>query len=113
MCVLTHTIVPRSHASLAIQKCPSERILVSARQALNLLHPVGAALGQREDEQVRTLWREAAQAHTAPAPESICQASAQTKQALIERLYIELDGIPAQLHRGSVPLSLTLFGQRK
>ncbi len=28
MCVLTDTIVPRSHASLAIQKCPLECTLV-------------------------------------------------------------------------------------
>jgi hypothetical protein len=33
MCVLTDNIVPRSHASLAIQICPLERTLVSKEWA--------------------------------------------------------------------------------
>ncbi len=77
---------------------------MSARQALNLLQPVGAALAQREDEQVNRLWKEAAQAHTAPAAEASGSAGSEPKQAIIERLYIELDGILARLRRGSVPL---------
>ena len=77
---------------------------MSARQALNLMHPVGAALAQREDEQVSILWKEAAQAHAVPAAESHSSAESETKQAIIERLYIELDGILARLRRGSVPL---------
>jgi hypothetical protein len=77
---------------------------MSARQALNLLQPVGAALAQREDEQVNLLFEEAAQAHTASAAQSGDSAESEPKPAIIERLYIELDGILARLRRGSVPL---------
>ncbi len=66
--------------------------------------PTTKALAQREDEQGSLLWKEAAQAHTAPAAESIGSAESEPKQAIIKRLYIELDGILARLRRGSVPL---------
>ncbi len=71
---------------------------MSARQALNLLQPLGEALQQQEDAQVQALWEEARQARTVP-----CAASA-GKQDGIDRLYIELDGVLARLRRGSVPL---------
>jgi hypothetical protein len=71
---------------------------MSARQALNLLQPLGEALQQQEDGQVRALWDQAMQARTTSP------AAAQTKQDRIERLSIELDGVLARLRRGSVPM---------
>src|SRR5260370_27270220 len=69
---------------------------MSARQALNLMQPLGEALQERADEQVRALWEQASQARTAPL------AASTSKQASIDRLYIELDGVLARLRRGSV-----------
>ena len=71
---------------------------MSARQALNLMKPVGKALAQREDEVVKALFEEAVQSQT---PEE--QASQKSTKD-IERLYIELDGILARMRRGSVPM---------
>ena len=71
---------------------------MSARQALNLMQPVGEALGRQEDEQVSVLWQEAAQARTSQAAELAAE------QEAIDRLYIELDGVMARLRRGSVAM---------
>ena len=71
---------------------------MSARQALNLMQPVGQALHEQEDEQVKALWEQASQARTAPH-----EASGEPP-ASIERLYIEVDGVLARLRRGSVPM---------
>jgi hypothetical protein len=71
---------------------------MSARQALNLMQPMGEALKQREDEQVMALWEQASQART-PS-----RAASASQQAHIDRLYIELDGVLARLRRGSVPM---------
>jgi Uncharacterised protein family (UPF0236) len=71
---------------------------MSARQALNLMQPLGEALQQREEEQVTALWAEAKQARSTPS------AASTSQQARLERLYIELDGVFARLRRGSVAL---------
>jgi hypothetical protein len=71
---------------------------MSARQALNLLQPLGEALQEQEDAQVRALWEQASQARTVSPP------LLATQQDWIDRLYIELDGVLARLRRGSVPL---------
>jgi hypothetical protein len=71
---------------------------MSARQALNLLQPLGEALQQREDEQVRALWDQATQARNGVDAGSLRQ------QESIDRLSVELDGVLARLRRGSVPL---------
>lgn len=71
---------------------------MSARQALNLLQPLGEALQQQEDEQVRALWDQASQARTTSQPSEADQHES------IDRLYIELDGVLARLRRGSVPM---------
>lgn len=71
---------------------------MSARQALNLLQPLGEALQQQEDERVRELWDQAGQARTTSQPSEADQPER------IDRLYIELDGVLARLRRGSVPL---------
>jgi hypothetical protein len=70
---------------------------MSARQALNLMKPVGKALAEREDEVVTALFEEALQSKMQE------QASQKTGKD-IERLYIELDGILARMRRGSVPM---------
>jgi hypothetical protein len=71
---------------------------MSARQALNLLQPLGEALQQQEEAQVQTLWKEASQAR------SVSSVASAIKQEGINRLYIELDGVLARLRRGSVPM---------
>ena len=70
---------------------------MSARQALNVMQPVGKALAQREDEVVKALFEEALQSQTQE------QVAHQTGKD-IDRLYIELDGIFARMRRGSVPM---------
>jgi len=72
---------------------------MSARQALNLLEPVGKALAAQEDELVKDLFEQAVQKHSSAQE----QAERLTTKTL-ERLYIELDGILARLRRGSVPM---------
>ena len=57
---------------------------MSARQALNLMNPVGKALAEREDEVVKALFEEALQSKTQEQE----QASQKTGKD-IERLYIE------------------------
>jgi hypothetical protein len=72
---------------------------MSARQALNLMKPVGRALAQREDEKVKALFEEAVQSQTQEE-----EQAAQRSRKDIERFYIELDGILARMRRGSVPM---------
>ena len=71
---------------------------MSARQALNLMKPVGQALAEREDEVVKALFEEALQSKTQE------EHTSQKSRKDIERLYIELDGILARMRRGSVPM---------
>jgi hypothetical protein len=71
---------------------------MSARQALNLMKPVGKALAQREDEVVKALFEEALQAKTQE------EQASQKSRTDIDRLSIELDGIFARMRRGSVPM---------
>jgi hypothetical protein len=74
--------------------CRSVPIGMSGRQALNLMRPVGEALAASEDQQVMALEAQARQARS---------LSAEWQQrAVIERLYIELDGVLARMRRGSV-----------
>lgn len=72
---------------------------MSARQALNLMQPVGEALARQEEERVTALWDQAAQARSAASAE---QEAA--RPPVIERLYIEPDGVLARLRRGSVTM---------
>ncbi len=69
---------------------------MSARQALNLMQPVGETLMRREDEQKEWIFQEAAEKHTASHPKE------QKRQEKIRRIYIELDGVLARMRRGSV-----------
>lgn len=72
---------------------------MSARQALNLMKPVGKALEAREDEDVKALFGKALQSKT-DDDEKLSQKSVKD----IRRLYIELDGIFARMRRGSVAM---------
>jgi len=72
---------------------------MSARQALNLMKPVGKALADREDEVVKALFEEALQSKTREGEQASDKAGKD-----IERLYIELDGILARMRRDSVPM---------
>ena len=77
--------------------CRSVPLGMSARQAWNLMRPVGEALAAQEQQQVQALWADATQSRTPPGV-----TGRQEKD--IARLYIELDGILARMRRGSVPL---------
>ncbi len=72
---------------------------MSAREALNLMEPVGKALAAQEDELVTGLFAQAMQKDSSEQE----QAERLTTQTL-ERIYIELDGILARLRRESVPM---------
>lgn len=76
--------------------CRHVPLLMSARQALTLMRPVGEALAMAEDRQVKSLQAQAKQARSQPRQER------QSRE--IERLYIELDGVLARMRRGSVPM---------
>jgi len=74
---------------------------MSARQALSLMQPVGERLAAQEEEAARVLWQEAAQAKTQPKQAGVQDTES---QQVIERLYIELDGVLARMRRGSVEM---------
>lgn len=76
--------------------CRQVPLVMSARQALTLMRPVGEALASAEDRQVNSVQAQAQQARSQPQEEH------QFKE--IERLYIELDGVLARMRRGSVPM---------
>lgn len=62
------------------------------------MQPVGEALAECEQQRVNTIWEQAAHKHT------FLPSSATKSPDVIERLYIELDGVFARLRRGSVPM---------
>lgn len=71
---------------------------MSERQALNLIQPIGEALKELEEEQVQTLFEQAAHKET-PAAEH-----GSVLGPPIRRLYIETDGVMARIRRGSVTM---------
>lgn len=70
---------------------------MSARQALNVIAPVGQALLLQEERDVQKQWEEAAEARSRAQP-------VVEPLPAIERLYVETDGVTARLRRGSVPM---------
>ncbi len=76
--------------------CRQVPLLMSARQALRLMRPVGEALASAEGRQVRSWQAQAQQARSQPPQERHTQE--------IERLSIEVDGVLARMRRGSVPI---------
>lgn len=71
---------------------------MSARQALNLIQPVGEAIKQQEEEQQQELFKQAEPARSQQGSEG------SRKRPVIRRLYVEIDGVLARLRRGSVPM---------
>jgi hypothetical protein len=71
---------------------------MSERQALNLIQPLGEALSEQEEEQVQALFEQAANKPTQAAEQGAVLGPS------IRRLYIETDGVPARIRRGSVPM---------
>jgi Uncharacterised protein family (UPF0236) len=76
--------------------CRQVPLLMSGRQALSLMRPLGEALRAHQDQQVTALHAQAKQAQSQPC--------AQPPVPEIERLYVELDGVFARMRRGSVLL---------
>ncbi len=74
--------------------CRCVPIGMTGRQAGKLMRPVGEAVAAEEDREVRRLQEEAKQA----------RSQRQQQRTVIERLYIELDGVLARMRRGSVPM---------
>jgi len=72
---------------------------MSARQALNLARPVGNALAEKEDKEVKALFDQALQSKT-------CEEEKEQHSMVkdIKRLYIEPDGIMERMRRESVPM---------
>ncbi len=69
---------------------------MSERQALNLIQPLGEALREQEEEQVETLFEQAAHKERPAAEHGSVPGPS------IRRLYIETDGVMARIRRGSV-----------
>jgi hypothetical protein len=72
---------------------------MSARQALNLSRPVGRALAEKEDEEVKCCFDQASQSKT-----DELEREQQPLVKDIARLYIEPDGIMGRMRRESVPM---------
>ena len=73
-------------------------LAISARQALNLLLPVGEQLRKKEDERVHQMQQEAAH------KQSRLASASPDQQEDLRRMYIEMDGVLLRLRRGSVPM---------
>lgn len=69
---------------------------MSARQALNVIDPVGQALLEQEEQEMQQRWEEAAEARS--------REDLSAQLPTIERLYVETDGVTARMRRGSVPM---------
>jgi hypothetical protein len=72
---------------------------MSARQALNLSRPVGRALAEKEDEEVKACFDQASQSKT-----DDLKGEQQLMVKDIRRLYIEPDGIMGRMRRESVSM---------
>jgi hypothetical protein len=76
--------------------CRQVPLLMSGRQALSLMRPLGETLAAHQDQQVTALEAQARQARSLPTE--------RPQQQAVERLYIELDGVLVRMRRGSVPM---------
>jgi hypothetical protein len=63
---------------------------MSARQALNLIQPVGEAFREQEEEHQPQLFQQAEQANSQSEPVSLPSAPT------IKRRYVEIDGVMAR-----------------
>jgi hypothetical protein len=74
---------------------------MSARQALNVMQPVGEALIRCEDEQQEQRFQEAVKCRASGYAE---EKEQKERQTTVRRMYIELDGVLARMRRGNVPM---------
>jgi len=72
---------------------------MTAKQAQNLMEPVGKALAEQEETMLKALFEEATHKHTSTEEQKELFAFKS-----IERLYIEMDGIMERLRRGTVEM---------
>jgi hypothetical protein len=72
---------------------------MTAKQAQNLMEPVGKALAEQEENVLKALFEQATHKHT-----SIQEQQELLAFKCIERLYIEMDGIMERLRRGTVEM---------
>ena len=72
---------------------------MTARQAHNLMEPVGKALAEQEEHVLKALFAQAAHKHSTEHEQDEHRAFKS-----IERLYIEMDGIMERVRRGSVDM---------
>ena len=74
---------------------------MAARQAQNLMEPVGKVLAEQEEKELKALFEQAAHKHS-----SVQEQQEQGRPKSIERLYIEMDGIMERLRRGTVDMEV-------
>jgi hypothetical protein len=72
---------------------------MTARQAQNLMEPVGKALAEQEEKVLKAFFEQAAHKHS-----SVQEQQERLTLKSIERLYIEMDGIMERLRRGTVEM---------
>jgi hypothetical protein len=80
---------------------------ISARQAQNLMEPVGRALAEREEHVLKAVFAQASQKQSGVEEQKELLAPKS-----IDRLYIEMDGIMGRLRRGTVEMEAS-EGKRK
>jgi hypothetical protein len=94
--------ISRLCASLTLEEAAETLISLfpldmSARQALNLIQPVGEALKEQEEQEQQVLFEQGRQAHSR-------QQESVGTYPTIKRMYVEMDGVTARLRRGSVSM---------
>lgn len=72
---------------------------MTAKQAQNLMEPVGKSLAEEEEKVLKALFEQATHKHT-----SVQEQQELLTDLCIERLYIEMDGIMGRLRRGTVEM---------
>jgi len=72
---------------------------MTAKQAQNLMGPIGKALAEQEETMLKELFEQATHKHT-----SVQEQKELLAFKSIERLYIEMDGIMERLRRGTVEM---------
>jgi hypothetical protein len=97
-----HQLVRYLRASMTLEEAASvlQRMValgMSARQALNLLPPVGAARARQADAPVERIGQEASQKQT-----GALEAQEASQHEELDGLYSEMDGVRAGIRRGRV-----------
>jgi hypothetical protein len=72
---------------------------MTAKQAQNLMEPLGKALASQEENKLKAIFEQASHKQT-----SVAEQQELLDKKSIERLYIEMDGIMERLRRGTVAM---------